>query len=1012
MSARIRLFGGATFGGRDEDRPLPVDRRGCLLAYLATDGGWVDRDRLALLFWPDSGEDSAKRNLRQLLLRTKRLELEPSLDTRTDAVRWHVDSDVGLFRRALAIGDHTRATALYRGPFLDGFALDGLAAAGAWIESERERLHAAFHGAAQREASALSGRGELDTALQLLADLHGYDEFAEDVVAAYITILARTGRRDAAIEAFERFATALREELGLEPLAATVDLIAAVRRGDALTFPADGAKLPASPLPGPLRSPRLVGREAERLALRNAATSLVVVAGAPGIGKSRLLRESMPQASYCGASEGLDQVPYHPLTRLIRQRPDAAASLGSYVEDLARLVPEVAPDLTPGPQEPDIAKGRLAEALARFIEAVGTPLIVDDLQWADPATLETLAYLTGRGITVFGAYRTAEAGDRLRQLLASYAARGELTEVELAELPEVDVRDLLADLMGRESGPPTFANWLWQRSSGNPMFLLESLKALFEAGTLWAEGDQWRTDVDDLTQDYTELDVPPLVSEVIVRRLANLSSEAQTVLRAVAVTGLGLDREFLASATGLAVAATVDALDESERAGFLTGGAFQHDLLRQSVYARIDAQRKRLLHMLAGDRFESAGQPELAAEHLWFAAEHQRARKAWSRHVWALRTRGLLVDAVEVLRRAVGRLPEGEDTVWLQLQLVDTVRESGRLEEAFKELDKVQLPADCSPELRFRHLQAVVAMKLQVGLVAEADELLRAARQLATLIDDEELLIDDTMFRARVARDQQRALEAIELISPVVERMRTMRPDVRLVQFLTSLAVLKDDVGEFSAALELHTEALALARALGSRYFQVEATTNMVVCLQSLGRYEEATELAEGMLGVGDYDNVPTLRINLASTYFVAGKIEDALRHYRQLIDRAEPHLRLIALARCVDCLIALAETPSSGGAGPGTAKLWTKPGGGPATESDPASLIDAALDELAAPTTDYPPAIGRAVVATLKHGSPEQRGRLHTLMPDLDLDHFPSYLQAELREALTADGNSGVARQ
>src|SRR5690606_981614 len=157
------------------------------------------------------------------------------------------------------------------------------------------------------------------------------------------------------------------------------------------------------------------------------------------------------------------------------------------------------------------AKGRLAEALARFVAATGTPLVVDDLQWADPATLETITYLTGRGIGVVGAYRSAEVSTGLRQLLAGYAGRSELTELVLAELGEAEVRDLLGDLMGRESGPPTFASWLWQRSSGNPMFVLESLKALFESGALWAEGDQWRTDVDDLTQDYTELDVPPVV---------------------------------------------------------------------------------------------------------------------------------------------------------------------------------------------------------------------------------------------------------------------------------------------------------------------------------------------------------------------------------------------------------------------------------------------------------------------------------------------------------------------
>src|SRR5690606_39563552 len=112
---------------------------------------------------------------------------------------------------------------------------------------------------------------------------------------------------------------------------------------------------------------------------------------------SDVCSSDLPHASYCGAKEGLEQVPYHPLSRLIRERLDAAASVGGYVEDLARLVPEVAPELSPAPLEAGLARGRLAEALMRFVEAAGSPLVVDDLQWADPATLETIVYLTRSG---------------------------------------------------------------------------------------------------------------------------------------------------------------------------------------------------------------------------------------------------------------------------------------------------------------------------------------------------------------------------------------------------------------------------------------------------------------------------------------------------------------------------------------------------------------------------------------------------------------------------------------
>lgn len=975
----VLLFGGAVLGDPGSGRALPADRRGCLLAYLATDGGWVERDRLAHLFWPESDENAARRNLRQLLLRTKRLDLEPELEARVDAVRWRADSDVARFRRAVAVGDHARATDLYRGPFLGGHPFGGVGAAEAWAEAERTNLHAAFHVAALRHAETLARLERAEEALALLTRLSGYDEFAEDVVVAQLRLLAGLGRRDAATALYGRFAATLGEGLGLEPLAATKELIASIRAGTAL--PAVAEVEPAGQaLPAPLRTPRLVSREAECAALKGAHTALVVVVGAPGSGKTRLLREALPNATYCGASEGLEQVPYHPFARLLRQDLTAAGRLGAYTEDLARLVPEVAPDLSPAPLEADLARGRLLEALARFVATVGTLLVVDDLQWADAATLEALTYLADRGVRLVGSYRAEEATPALGRFLATFSARGELMRLPLPDLGEDDVRALLADLMGRASGPPTFARWLWGRSGGNPMFLLETLKALFEAGALWEEDGDWHTEVDRLTHDYSELDVPPVVSEVILRRLANLSPAAQRVMKTVAVTASANDVTFLAAATGLSAPEVADALDEAERAGFVAERQFQHDLLRQTLYESVEPQRKRLLHVLAGDHLEESGFPEVAAEHLWAAGEYGRARLAWSRQVWQLRSRGLLVEAGEVLQRAIVRLPDGADNAWLRLQLVEVVRETGRLEEARRELRQVRLPPGSLPALRLRHVHVEANLLLQAGSLAEADELLRANERLASLVDDEEQRTAHTLLLAHVAREQQRPEDAIAFLAPVVDRLREQRPDVRLVQHLTSLGVLHDDVGRFEAGLELHSEAFELARLLGSRYHQVEAATNLVVSLQSLGRFAEAAPLGEAMLRAGDYDNVPTLRLNLAYGYFGAGLVTDALRHYRQLTRREEPHLRLIALARSAECLAIVG------------------------TEAECAQemphLIDAALDELG--TADYPAAIGRAMIVTLKHGSAAQRDRLLTMRLDRSL--IPAYLQEELTTLLPAD--------
>src|SRR5690606_35974246 len=169
MAPRLSLLGTTAIGA---DGGLPVDRRGCLLAYLAVEGGWVSRDRLALLFWPDSEETMAKRNLRQLVLRTRRLPLDPPLETTADALCWPVDSDVAAFRHALAAGDVAAAVDAYGGPLLDGFSVHDVGGFDAWLEGERDRLRLAFLDAGVRRSDELLAAGRYEEAARLLGRVH------------------------------------------------------------------------------------------------------------------------------------------------------------------------------------------------------------------------------------------------------------------------------------------------------------------------------------------------------------------------------------------------------------------------------------------------------------------------------------------------------------------------------------------------------------------------------------------------------------------------------------------------------------------------------------------------------------------------------------------------------------------------------------------------------------------------------------------------------------------------
>ena len=539
------------------------------------------------------------------------------------------------------------------------------------------------------------------------------------------------------------------------------------------------------------------------------------------------------------------------------------------------------------------------------------------------------------------------------------------------------------------------------------MFVLETLKGLFESGVLRADDEGWHTDLDDVTRDYAELDVPPAVSEVIARRLRHLDGRTVRVLEAVALARAALDPAALARATGLSAHAVADAVDQALAAGFLTlevdeavPGApapspprprFRHDLLRQSLDQRLPPTRRRVLHGLlatslasaadaGGVGAGSAADPACSPSTGWARPSTSAPAVRGSRTRRGLRARGLQADAIGALEAAVARLPVGTDAAWLRVTQALAALESGRPDDAerFVALADEAAGAEAPLDLRLKGLLARAAIHFHRGSVADAAVLLDGARPWAVLVEDPGPRFRVRAPEARAAKEQLRFDQAIAQMEPAVARLRQRRPDLRLVQFVSSLAALFDDTDRAEEALVLHREALALARALGSRYYQVEVSINLLFCTAGLGRYDEAAAWAEEALTLGDYDNVPVLRTNLAANYFQAGRYEDALRHYAQLADlEAQPHLQVIALARSAECHALLG-----------------RPDGA-------AAPLERALARL--PHTDFPVALGAAAIALLRFGDDAQVARLRALVPDLDPDKLPPHQRERLAAALAA---------
>ena len=293
MGTSVRLFGSPAVIGDDGRHDLRPGKTSALLCYVAYEGGWVQREALLPLLWPEVDEGTARNNLRQMLYAIRSEPYARHLEIEPYRLRWLGDTDVDAFREAEGEAD-AEIVAAYVGPLLGGFHVSGAAEFMTWLEFEREDLHHRFRRSALRLAA--DETADPDVVLTALDEVLAADPFDEDVVRASLQVRHAAHGATDALRVFHRFASHLEDELGVEPDRSTLAIVSQIRSSESSAAPPPGPS--SAPrivsLPKPLT--RFVGRSEELARLTTAlvdpGTRLVTLRAPGGMGKTRLAIEA------------------------------------------------------------------------------------------------------------------------------------------------------------------------------------------------------------------------------------------------------------------------------------------------------------------------------------------------------------------------------------------------------------------------------------------------------------------------------------------------------------------------------------------------------------------------------------------------------------------------------------------------------------------------------------------------------------------------------------------------
>ncbi len=964
----IRLFGSLELALDRQSQEASADEKivlspsspqaRSLLAYLILHHGrLIPRDRLTGILWPERSDARARRALSHALwqIRTALGPVSSRLTTKDDTVTFVLRPDdwldVAVFQDKARVGDALScyeadlkaAINIYRADFLEACYDD-------WALLERERLRDLYLQTLERLIVLYKQKSAYNRALEHARRLAMADPLRESAHRELMQLYHLLGRHRAALAQYETLCRLLDEELGVEPAAATTALcheIAAALK--AIGAPHLPVAAPPPPLLRDLAHLPFVGRTEERATLLTRLQAagqghggMALVEGDAGVGKTRLIEEIVADARWRGFQVGLAKAdalatstPYQSMREALLPllTPMRINQLSHLIKpEWLRVLRPLFPPLNESPSEvggeyasassPGSAldtaeeQRRLMEGLVYLLEGMAavTPLllVLEDLHWADEATLDTLlhlvTHLSQQRVLFILTCRIAEARQRkiVWKTLETLDLKQSLRRVRLSSFERSEAVTLVQRAMGvgpKDDRAIAFAVRLREETGGNALFLVESLKSLLEKRHLTSSSGGWHFPAEDLP-----LLTPASVQILIGERVTRLSDNLRRVLEMVAVLGENADFTVLSHAIDIESVDLLAALGELEQRGFLVEMEkryrLEHDRIQEVVYQNVPPDRRRILHRRAGrslersypERIESLARHFSLGE-VWdkalaynrqagrragdiyagveAAAYYHQALSAWQH----LRTRELTVGID--LHRArgricqdIGRFDQAEADFWTAYELAEDMEDhAGR--------SQVQAQA----------LTLLSSLKFQQGDFEGAAEVAQRALDLAQAAGLKLEIADGLFKKANAIRNLGHHRQAIELYERAADVFAELDDLSHLADCLNRMGYGFVFQGDYDQAESVMTRSLNLRRQIDDRVGVAYSLINLSGMYFYRGHFSQVLQFAREAFqvahAIGDpYGEDAALNIQ-GVALLELGKPDQAIPYFEQALEIA-----------------------------------------------------------------------------------------------------------------------------